>query len=259
MAKTLSTYTIVRNGIEFQYPFLECARSCLGVAEQVVFVVGVDGDGDDDGTLQALTDLQDEVGDKLRLIVKFWTPPHKAVFAEFKEAGRRACTGNWNIRIDADEVIHEKDYHIIRALIRANVRAYRFPQIRFYRDYFTEITSEADAGGYMYLYNADHVRFTGIRHEFQEVNLDGLVYPDTKHQFDTGSVIPQVRVFHYWGVKDKEVMGRKCDEIELQMKGGDWETRENYEWEFEDRMREWSGDHPAVMEERIKEWMSRNR
>lgn len=225
MTKTLSIYIIIRNGVELQHPFLECARSCLGVADQVVFVVGVDENLEDDGTLQALSDLQGEVGDKLHLVVKFWKPNYKKIFAEFKEAGRLTCTGNWNIRIDADEVIHEKDYPIIKALIRANQRAYRFPQIRFYRDYFTEITSDADAGGYMYLYNADFVRYKGIKHEFKEENLDGLVYPGTNIQFDEGIVIPQVRIFHYWGTKDLEV-------------------------EFQDRMRSYQGSHPIVMMEK---------
>lgn len=236
MGKTLSTYTIIRNGIEFQYPFLECARACLGVADQVVFVVGVDENLEDDGTLQALAGLQDEVGDisKLHLVVKFWKPNYNQVFAEFREAGRLACTGNWNIRIGADEVIHERDYPIIKALIRANQKAYRFPQIRFYRDYFTEITSEVDAGGYMYLYNADYVRYKGIKHEFREENLDGLVYPGTNIQFDEGIVIPQVRIFHYW-VKD---------EIEMQVKG---------------KERSYQGPHPAVMGEKIEEWLKKKR
>jgi len=240
VAKTLSAYAVVRNAIESQYPFLECAKSCLGVADQVVFVVGVDKDEKDDGTLDALGELREEVGDRLRLVAEIWDPRDKAVFARFKEIGRQVCTGNWNLRIGPDEVIHEKDYHIIRALIRANVRAYRFPRIRFYGDYFTEVVGETDAGGHMYLYNADYVKFSGIRHEFREADPDGLVHPDTKRRFDEGFAIPQVRIFRYRGVEDEEAMGRKSDGVEL-------------------RTREWSGGHPAVMGGRIEEWLKKKR
>lgn len=241
MAKTLSTYTIVRNAVESQYPFLECARSCLGVADQVVFVVGMDEDEKDDGTWETLIELQGEVGDdRLVLSPAVWKPDDKTMFAFCKEVGRQVCTGNWNLTIGADEVIHERDYHIIRALIRANVRAYRFPRIRFHGDYFTEAVSEADTGGHMYLYNANYVRFSGIRHEFREADPDGLVHPDRKGRFDEGFAIPQVRIFHYRGVGDEGAADPESGGIGL-------------------LTREWSGGHPAVMEGRIQEWLKKER
>ena len=113
---TISGYTTTLNCIDQSYPFEESILSMLGFCDQVVVVDG----GSTDGTIEALNKIADK---NKNLIIhvqeRDWDSKRFAVFDGLQKALARAmCTSEWCWQQDSDEVIHENDYHRVKALAR---------------------------------------------------------------------------------------------------------------------------------------------
>src|SRR5690606_2321028 len=94
----------------------------------------------EDETLQVVRELGD--GD-LRIIETEWDDALREggrVYAQQTDVALAGCTGDWCIYLQADEVLHEDDYDIIRSEIReadANpkVESLLFRYLHFYGSY----------------------------------------------------------------------------------------------------------------------------
>ena len=132
----VSGFTIVRNGIKYFYPFIEAITSILPLCDE--FIVNV-GDSNDN-TLNAVKSIQSE---KIKIIESKWD-------MSLREGGKvlsietnkvlTECTGDWCFYIQADEVIHEKYFPVIKAamqkyLIKPEVEGLRFNYKHFYGSY----------------------------------------------------------------------------------------------------------------------------
>ena len=103
-------FTFIRNGIKFDYPFLESLRSLLPLCDEVVVAVGQS----DDATLEAVESLRSP---KVVIVQTIWDDSIKtggSLLSRQTNIALEHVQGNWGIYLQGDEVLHEKDYDAIR-------------------------------------------------------------------------------------------------------------------------------------------------
>jgi glycosyltransferase involved in cell wall biosynthesis len=105
----IAGFTFIRNGIKFDYPFLESLRSLLPLCDEVVVAVG----HSDDATLEAVESLRSP---KIVIIPTAWDESVKtggAVLSRQTNIALDHVRGDWGLYLQGDEVLHEKDYNAI--------------------------------------------------------------------------------------------------------------------------------------------------
>ena len=254
----ISGFSYVRNGVQYQYPFLASIQSILPICDEFVIAVG----DSTDGTRDAILSLNSS---KIRIIDTVWDDDMRAggkLFAQQTNLALNACTGDWLFHIQADEVIHEKDLTTLKATIeRANanpqVEGLLFDFLNFYGSYnylngsryqhTNEIRiirrgigafSYRDSQGFRRYLN-DQQRASG--HKGVKLNV-----------WETG-----VPVYHYSYVRPAEAMLQKSqifahyymdDEQHTKV----FENRKAFDYYGIERVMPFTGTHPAVMADWVK-------
>ncbi|MBK7882409.1 MAG: glycosyltransferase family 2 protein [Chitinophagaceae bacterium] len=134
----VSAFTYVRNGFNFDYPFLQSIQSVLPVVDEFIVVVGDSFDETRDSIL-ALNDV------KIKIVDTVWDEQMRAggyIFAQQANIGLDNVSkdADWVFHIQADEVIHEKDYPTITKAMKDNladksVDGFLFNFLNFFGDY----------------------------------------------------------------------------------------------------------------------------
>ena len=107
----ISLYTAMRNCLKADYPCVEMLKHHLPLADEIVVNEGFSTDG----TYEAITNLDP----KIRIFRTQWNPPAgEHWWIHFKDAARRACTGDWCIHLDSDEFIPEWQFETIRQYLQ---------------------------------------------------------------------------------------------------------------------------------------------
>ncbi len=107
----ISGVTIVKNAIDFDYPIMECIQSLLPIVDEMIVSVG-DGKDNTEDVIKTITN------DKIKIVHSVWDNKIKiggsvlAVETD-KVIKQVAKDSDWIFYLQADEVIHEKDYSII--------------------------------------------------------------------------------------------------------------------------------------------------
>lgn len=246
----ISGFSFVRNALLYDFPLEESLRSLLPLCDEVVVAVG----RSDDATL----DLVRSLDPKIRCIETTWDDALREggrVYAQQTDVALAACGGDWCIYLQADEVLHEKDYDLIlREIARADadpqVEALLFRYLHFYGSY------DYIGGGRQWyrreiraLRNTGDVISWGDAQGFRKRDANGEAVQLAARQ-------TEARVFHYGWVKHPEVQQRKQrsahrywhdDEwIEKNLSSGDW-----FDYDSAFDLRPYRGEHPALMRERI--------
>jgi beta-1,4-mannosyltransferase len=240
----LSGFTIVRDGVRCGYPFVESIRSVLPLVDEMI--VGV---GDcDDGTWETVLAIGDP---KIAPFRSVWNPELRVGGEELSRQTNLAldrCTGAWAIYLQADEVLHERDYDRLRdALTRHASRRTEgllFDYLHFYGSYHTVrrgwhpypravravkvgigVRSIGDAAGF-------HVVRGGVSR--------GLI------KARTGA-----RIFHYGFCRPPaQQVAKRVAQSRLHEEYGDFDTDPRPEVLFgqPDQLARFEGSHPVVMQ-----------
>jgi hypothetical protein len=250
----ISGFTIVRNAVRFDYPILEVIRSALPIVDE--FVVNV-GQGDD-GTLELIQSIGSE---KVRIIESWWDDSMKKDGLLFSQETNKAlarCTGDWALYLQADEVLHESHHGVLKQSLHdhgrdAGVLGLTFRYLHFYGDYRScnpwfyhravrvirndgQIESCGDAVGFWLKADQGHL---------QTAHKDRLR--------PSGATI-----YHYGWVKSPAVLLNKFRYQIARHHGeqpgpqqAEMLARDIYEFEDYDIMKNFTGTHPAVMQERV--------
>jgi len=126
---TIGGTLIVRNAIAFDYCLKEALNSLLKVCDQVVVV---DGESDD-GTWEWLQSHPNKSGE-LILEQRPWKPsPLGTWLADLTNTARSYLTTQTHLSLQADEVLHEADYPVIRACAESR-RVWRLNRLNFWLD-----------------------------------------------------------------------------------------------------------------------------
>ena len=113
----VSGFSIVRNGVKFDYPFIESIKSILPICDEFIIAVG----NSEDGTLDRIRAINDP---KVKIIDTVWDDKLRTggtILAQQTDIALANITGDWGIYLQADEVIHEKYLPVIKEAMNWNL------------------------------------------------------------------------------------------------------------------------------------------
>lgn len=236
----------VKNGVSFDYPFIESLRSIEPLVEATYINVGIS----EDGTLDEVAkcpkvkiievDWEESRSDKGHILSDMTNLPLKQMREEIDDESA------WVFYLQSDEVVHEYDLETIRADIAA-----------------------AEAQG------CDVVRFRYLHffHEHNTIALHSRWYPQEIRAFKLKTNIlshgdaqtfsgwnkayeSDAHIYHYGHVREKDAYKSKMSRMHRYYNSGFNLFRKGIKRKLKDFLRNdrlypFYGDHPEVMRERI--------
>ncbi|MBD3162933.1 MAG: hypothetical protein GF346_10985 [Candidatus Eisenbacteria bacterium] len=249
----ISGFSFVRDAVRLHYPIREAILSALPLVDEFVVAIGPS----DDGTIERIRSIADS---RVRILETEWDPAHFVhgrINAVQTDLAMDACSGDWGVYLQADEVMHEDDLPRLRSAME-----------RWDRDEETE--------GFLFDYlhfwgDFDHVQWTRnwYRHEVRAVRLGrGIRSWKSAQGFRRDGRKLRVRgtgcrIFHYGWVRPPEVMKRKQIALDRLHHDEGWVRRRHPDGEGRPfdygpftHLRRFHGTHPEVMRDWIaaKSW-----
>ena len=111
----ISVCFIIKNALINGYPFWESLESCLPIADEIVISEG----NSDDKTMSYLEKFSERHPGIVKMFHDDWNSvnsPNGEVIAEISNRNLRRCQHNWIYYLQADEIIHPKNYSFIRMI-----------------------------------------------------------------------------------------------------------------------------------------------
>ena len=253
----ISGFTIIRNGLKFDFPFIESIRSALPICDEFIINIGAS----EDATRQAIEQLSlrlppSEAG-KIKIIETEWPLGDAAkrqggqILADQTNLALGHCKNTWCLYLQADEILHEEDLSVIRESLsewrnNQKIEAVVFEYVHFYGSYSIIQTSRSSYRREIRVVrNGLGIRSTGDAQSFR--HSDGR---------KLNAVLSPARVFHYGWVRPPEVMRQKTGFMDtLYHPTATAEkpaTGDNYVYKRIVGLRQFEGTHPAVMRERAQ-------
>lgn len=243
----ISGFSFARNAIALDYPLREALRSVLPVVDELV--VAVAPGEPDDGTRA----LVESIGDpRIRIVDAVWDPSRRErIYSDLTNRALDACTGDWCLYVQADEVLHEDDLHPLRTRCEELLEDRRVEGLLFdYLHFFGDYRHVQDGYGW-YPKEIRVVRNgIGIR---SVRDAQSFRYPERRRIAVAHS---GARVFHYGWVRHPRSMQAKLrefwshrldpEEVEALHGGCD-----EFDYGPLGRLSRYEGSHPAVMARRI--------
>jgi hypothetical protein len=247
----ISGFSFVRNADTLGYPVGESIRSILPMCEE--FIIAVGRGGPKDRTRDIITDIGSP---KIKIIDTEWTDRDKlkgGIYSQQTNIALSQCKGDWCFYIQADEVLHEQFLPIVHArceqfLGNEKVEGLLFSYRHFWGDY-----KHYQAGHGWYPFE---IRI--VRNRIGALSIgDAQSFRRKNEKLHVESA--NAMMFHYGYVRHPGLMQTRNKEIETTYQGSEAVARlfENAPDAFDfgplNELPVFSGTHPAVLENRIKE------
>lgn len=238
----ISGFTVVRNAQKMGYPIVESLVSLLPVVDELVVGVGQS----DDNTKELIRSIQ---SDKIKVFDAFWdTKKTKGglILSEKTNEALAHCQNDWCFYLQADEVIHEEDYPLIKESVlqaskNSQLEGVLFKYIHFYGSYSTIATSRK-----------------WYRNEVRIVRRSSKIQSHNDAQgFRVNGEKPKVlkspaRIFHYGWVKPPQLMATKSILLNRWWHGSKRDHEfENFDYERQYGLRPFTETHPEIMKSLI--------
>lgn len=239
----VSGFTIARDVEKYNYPFLESIKAVLPICDEFVVNVGKS----QDNTLELVKSLRDP---KIKIIETIWNrEEQKDMLSHATNVALKACTGDWALYVQADELIHEADLPRLQHLMKKylhdqSVDALRFEWLHFYGTY--------------HRYRIDRGWF---QKQQRIVRNNGEIESCTDAWTFRRKDGQPVRIkrancllYHYGWVQPGEVMTQRrvmAEAIYAPPTMTEQEKKIAYDYGDLNRFPIYFGTHPAVMQERI--------
>ncbi|MEJ7769956.1 MAG: glycosyltransferase [Chitinophagaceae bacterium] len=254
----VSGFSYVRNGIHFDYPFLEAIQSVLPLCDEFFAVVG----DSTDGTREAILSLNNPT---IKIIDTLWDENSRTggyIFSQQANIGLDHCTGDWCFHIQADEVVHEKDISLIKEAMAAyhhqqEVEGLLFRFINFFGDY----THIAPSRRYhnkeiRIVRNSKHIRSYLDSQGFRHFNNPENYLAEKGRKLNVKQI--EAAVYHYSFVKHPRIQTNKRIEFGKRWHSDEEVYRQNKaiikEFDYTsqiDVLEKFTGTHPSVMDNRV--------
>ena len=243
---TVSGFSFVRNGITFDYPFIESIASLLPLCDEFVIAVG----RSDDDTLGRLHSLKSP---KLKIIETVWDKTLRsggAILAQQTNVALDHVKGDWAIYLQADEVLHENDLQTIRTSMEESLHDPHVEGLLFgYKHFYGS-----------YNYTGDSRRW--YRREVRAIKPSpGVRSWGDAQGFRIGNRKLNVRlipatIYHYGWVKPPAIQQLKQKQFNKLWHSDEWVQQnvpatEEYDYSRGGRLAPFEGTHPSVMKERV--------
>jgi hypothetical protein len=243
-------FSFVRNGIKFDYPFVEAIRSILPLCDEVIVAVGKS----EDNTLEMIRSIDP----KVRVIETVWDENIRKggeVFASETNKAFQAIPPDydWAFYIQGDEIVHEKYLPVIKKAMEDNVADKKVEGLLFnYLHFF---------GSYDYI----GAKYSWYRREIRIVKnrKDIFSFKDAQG-FRIGNneklhvKLIDAYIYHYGWVRQPTAMLEKIRsntilyrEYLTEEEKADITTSYEYDKATEPVVK-FEGTHPALMADRIR-------
>ncbi len=243
----VSGFSFVRNGITYDYPFLESIRSLLPLCDELVIAVGQS----DDATLAGIESLQSS---KIIVIPTVWDQSLRsggAVLAQQTNLALDRVTGDWAVYLQADEVLHEDDLPVIRNAMQENLGNIRVEGLLFSYKHFY--------GSYEYVGSSRR----WYRNEIRVIRPRiGVRSWGDAQGFRIGTrklIVRPVKasIYHYGWVRPPRVQQARQRSFHRLWHSDDWVQQHvgsgsEFDYRNSGRLTRFTGTHPAVMYDRIR-------
>ncbi len=242
----ISGFSFVRNGVLFDYPFLESIQSILPICDEFVLAVG----NSDDDSLAKIQSLNDP---KIKIVETVWDESLRtggSILAQQTDIALNHTSGDWAFYLQADEVVHEQDLPVIRQAMLQHlddptVEGLLFNFIHFY-------------GSYGYVGNSRK----WYRREIRVVrNKIGVQSWRDAQGFRIGPRKMNVKlvdasVYHYGWVKPPSIQQRKQMSFNRLWHSDSWisehvQRGDQFDYSTGGTLSVFEGTHPATMKSRI--------
>ncbi|MFN0157953.1 MAG: glycosyltransferase family 2 protein [Bacteroidota bacterium] len=244
----VSGFSIIRNGVQYGYPFVEAVSSILPLCDEFILNVGVS----EDETLALARTISSP---KLIIIEREWDMSLRQggqlISVETNQALAH-CTGDWCFYIQADEVLHEKYHPVVRVAMDKYSEDERVEGLQFgYRHFYGSFDFYQDNFRNWYVKECRIIK----RHPNIASWGDGM---DFRHR--DGSLLNKMKIdaeiYHYGWVRPPQIMHTKNigfqqlyhTDVEVARRAPDVQHIYN----DLGHLKRFTGTHPAVMQERIK-------
>jgi hypothetical protein len=253
----VSGFSYIRNGFNYDYPFIESIKSILPICDEFIITVGESIDG----TKEAIEALDSP---KIKIIDTVWDDKLRIggkIFSQQTNIALDNITGDWAFHIQADEVIHENDLKkiydtMLKYQHNERVEGFLFDFLNFY-------------GGYKYIGTTRRWHRNEIRIVRNLPNIRSYrdsqgfrIYPsrehwENSHQGKSLKVIKlDVPIYHYSYARHPALMQKKYNYFNSFWHDDKWlkenKIKEAFDYSLIDYVIEFSGTHPEIMKERIK-------
>jgi glycosyltransferase involved in cell wall biosynthesis len=253
----ISGYSYVRNGLTYDYPFVQAIRSVLPLCDEFIMVVG----DSTDGTREAIEAIGDS---RIKIVDTIWDEQVRTagrIFALQANTGLDHVTGDWAFHIQADEVLHEDDIPLVRAAMEKydadpQVEGFLFRFLNFFGDYRHYGPSRR--------YHQHEIRITrNDPHVRSYRDSQGFrIFEHPENQWEEKGrklhVIPlEARIFHYSHVKNPALQVKKRAQFVSRYHPDDvvqeyLKTNQGFDYQDYDYLKLFNGTHPALMKKIIE-------
>lgn len=244
----VSGFTFIRNGIKYDFPFIESIKSILPVCDEFIVAVG----NSEDNTLEAVKNINSP---KIKIVETIWDD-------SLREGGRVlavetdkafdaiAPDSDWAFYVQGDEVFHEKDLLLIKNAMQQYLTDSRVEGLLFrYLNFF---------GSYDYV--ADSHKW--VKDEIRVIRNDKTIrsWKDAMSFRRNGKVLRvkklEADIYHYGWVKDPRTQMQKRKDFEKLWHNDEWVDKnvgvvDEFDYQNTDSLQKFTGTHPEVMKERI--------
>jgi hypothetical protein len=247
----ISGFSFVRNGVKFDYPFLESISSLLPICDEFVITVGKS----DDDTLERIQQIGSP---KIKIIETVWDEALRTggrVLAQQTDIALDHVSGDWAFYLQADEVVHEADLPIVRDAVQhfhadPHVEGLLFRYKHFYGSYdYVGSSRQWYRNEIRVVRNGTAVRSWG---DAQGFRIGG-------RKLRVKAI--EASIYHYGWVKPPDVQIAKQRSSHRLWHPDEWIQQRlgqstSFDYDMRTRLERFAGSHPAVMRERIKaaEW-----
>ena len=240
----ISSFTLVRNAQILDFPFEESVRSVISISDELIINCGKS----DDETLLICKKLQTEFPNKVKVLETEWEQKNQKGGYQLKaqtDIALKACTGNWVIYLQADEVLHELDLpKIVEAMKKADslpeVDGLVFDYLHFYGNY-----SHLCRGRNWYRREVRIFKNGRGIESFRDAQ--GF----RKRGKPLKAVLSGARVFHYGHVRTLESFRKKLKEMSQWWGEDPNSTHRSLEIYRPVGLTRFEGTHPKVMSEKV--------
>jgi hypothetical protein len=253
----ISGFTIIRNAIDFDFPIVESILSALDIVDEFIVVLG----DSSDKTTELITSI---TSPKIKIIHSDWDTQkynqHGNIYARQTDIALQACTGDWCLYLQADEVLEQDAGKVITAACNHYLKDVRVEGFLLkYIHFFGAYDRYVDALHFAYPLEIRLVRKNKDIHSWGDAqsfrvmpDFDYVDYAQKEGTRKLNCIELDAYVYHYGWCRDPRKMVKKVAEQQL-MHDGKTTVREEPYFDYGNLsvLPVFKGLHPDVMKQRI--------
>ncbi len=254
-----------KNVSKLYYPIRESIESILPIVDE--FIVALGDSDEDDNTEEIIKSINSP---KIKIIHTVWdieSFPNGTENARQTNIAKDACTGDWLLHLQADEVIHEKYLDTIKNacekyLDDQRVEGFLFQYKHFYGDYkhFIDFHGWYPKEIRLVRNKPDIYSFRSAQSFKKIPNFDGKDFRQKNGTYHLNVIELDAYIYHYGWVRPPEYMQKKTKSLDTIHKG---KAKVEEEYKMKDVLFDYGNmakipvfeeTHPEVMKNKINDF-----